>query len=77
LGDQKAGEILFYALQFTLQSGTTWATVGDGVAEAAFQRFNNCSAGSTYNAALEQGVVNQAFAAIGYPRAIPTIRPCN
>lgn len=73
LGPQKGGDLLFYAVQYTLTSSSTWNDVADRVNEAAFAKYNQCSLGSQYNAAGEQNAVKKAFAGIGYPRTQPDI----
>ncbi|HEX7151334.1 MAG TPA: hypothetical protein VF618_07580 [Thermoanaerobaculia bacterium] len=74
LGASKTGTLLFYAITHTVPSSTTWTTVADRVNEAAFARYNQCSAGSSFNAAAEQNAVRKAFAGIGYPRTAADIQ---
>jgi hypothetical protein len=68
LGSSKAGTLLFYAIQFTLTSNTTWSDVANRVNEAAFMRYSQCQSVPPYNASVEQNTVRKAFAGIGYPR---------
>lgn len=76
MGSGKAGSLLFHAIQHNLTSTTTWEQLPDLITLAAFERFNQCSLGATYNAAVEQEIVMKAFRAIGYPRASSTPIPC-
>lgn len=74
LGPSKAGTLLFYAIEHTLTSSSTWNDVADRVNEAAFLKYNLCQYGPQYNAPGEQNAVKKAFAGIGYPRTQPDIQ---
>lgn len=72
-GSSKAGTLLFYAIQFTLTSSTTWSDVANRVNEAAFLRYSQCQSDPKYSASAEQNTVRKAFAGIGYPRTEPDL----
>lgn len=72
----KGARIMFRALESTLPSNSTWSTLADNVADAAFSLYNQCSVSTLNNAAAEQQAVFAAFRAIGYPSPTEALNTC-
>ncbi|HEX8154286.1 MAG TPA: M4 family metallopeptidase [Thermoanaerobaculia bacterium] len=66
-GENKAARIMVTALESTLPSNSTWSTLADDVAQAAFNLYNACGSNPLSNASAEQTAVFNAFTAIGHP----------
>lgn len=72
LGITSASQIMFSTIQWYLPSNAQWPDLATYASSAAFDLFNQCVNGLPgRNAAIQQGVVDKAFGAIGYPRLTP------
>lgn len=71
----KAKKILFRAIESHLDQTSTWSTLADEIADAAFGAYSQCASGPTFNASAEQQAVYDAFTAIGHGGS-GYIRPC-
>ncbi|HEY0143447.1 MAG TPA: M4 family metallopeptidase [Thermoanaerobaculia bacterium] len=72
----KAARIMFRALTSTLPSNSTWESLADNVADAAFSLYNQCSVSPLNNATAEQQAVFAAFRAIGYGSPTEALNTC-